>query len=171
MFESRCVMISITGFSVACFLNTAFSYPNFANKYFFADYCTAEIAYVSGTNGTITWALNPAGSITTFGEDSNGELYTAVNSTIYKLIDSSLGLNDFNKAGLSFYPNPAKTELFLKSENALDLSSLKIIDLTGKIILQQNLNQVEINTITVSDFAKGMYLVEVKSLISLKMKI
>lgn len=148
---SRC---SITG----GYFYTGSAYPNFANKYFFADYCTAEIAYISGTNGTITWALNPAGSITTFGEDSNGELYTAVNSTIFKLIDSSLGLNDFNKKGLSFYPNPAKTEIYIKNSNEIAINKVTIFDLTGKLVLKNEVIDTEITSVNISSLSSGMYL-------------
>lgn len=149
---------SITG----GYFYTGTTYPNFANKYFFADYCTGEIAWADAL-GNITWNYNASGVITTFGEDKDGELYVANGGTIYKLIDTSLATDSFSRNGLSLYPNPANTELFLKNENNLGLSSLKVIDLTGKIILQQNLNEVEINSVNVSGIARGMYLVEVKS--------
>lgn len=153
---SRC---SITG----GYFYTGSTYPNFANKYFFADYCTAEIGWADST-GTITWGYNAPGMITTFGEDKDGELYVANGGTIYKLIDTSLGTDSFNRNGLSLYPNPANTEFFLKSSNSIGLNSLKIIDITGKTIMQQELYDVEINTVDVSGVAKGMYVVEVNSL-------
>ena len=57
------------------------------------------------------------------------------NGTIYKIIDSSLGLNDFNKNGLSFYPNPAKTELNLNvSQN--DINELSISNLLGQVLIK-----------------------------------
>ncbi len=61
------------------------------------------------------------------------------------------------------YPNPAKTELFLKNENVIGLKSLKIIDMSGKTILSQDLNDSEINSISISNIARGIYLVEVKN--------
>ncbi|WP_284650834.1 PQQ-dependent sugar dehydrogenase [Flavobacterium terrisoli] len=141
---------------------TGSTYPNFANKYFFADYCTAEIGWINNA-GTITWNYDASGVITTFGEDKDGELYVANSGTIYKLIDTSLGTDSFSQNGLRMYPNPANNELFIKSENNIVLSSLKIIDLTGKIILLQNLNDAETNMVNVSGIAKGMYLVEIGS--------
>ena len=153
--SSRC---SITG----GYFYTGSMYPNFANKYFFADYCTAEIGYIIGTNSTITWALNPTGSITTFGEDLNGELYAAVGGTIYRIIDSSLGLNDFNKNGLSFYPNPAKTEIFIKNSSGAMLSNVKIFDLTGKLILSKAIENSDTPSVTIADLSSGMYLIAVE---------
>jgi len=149
---------SITG----GYFYTGSTYPNFANKYFFADYCTAEIAWIDGS-GTITWAYNAPSTITTFGEDKDGELYVANGGTIYKLIDTSLAIDTFTQNNIRMYPNPAKTELFLKNENAIGLKSLKIIDLSGKTILSQELNNSELNAINISGIAKGMYLVEVKN--------
>lgn len=155
--SSRC---SITG----GYFYTGSMYPNFANKYFFADYCTAEIGYVSSTN-TITWALDATGFVTTFGEDSNGELYVAISSgTIFKLIDSSLGLNDFNKKGLSFYPNPAKTELFIKNSTETTINKVTIFDLTGKMVLINEVNNGEISSIIISSLSSGMYLMSAQDI-------
>lgn len=138
------------------------SIPTFANKYFFADYCTAEIAYVTGTSSTITWALNPAGNLTTFGEDVNGELYVAIGGTIYKLYDADLGTNDFNRNGLSFYPNPGKTEIFIKNSSETTLSKVKIVDLTGKIVLAEALENTQTPSVNISALSSGMYMISVE---------
>ena len=152
---SRC---SITG----GYFYTGTMYPNFANKYFFADYCTAEIGYLTGNGSTITWALDSPGVITTFGEDKNGELYAAGGGTVYKIIDSSLGTNDFNKNGLSFYPNPAKTEIFIKNSLEITLSKVKIYDLTGKLLLTKSLQNNDISAVNISSLSRGMYLITVE---------
>lgn len=149
---NRC---SITG----GYAYTGSIYPNFANKYFFADYCTAEIGYLTGTSSTITWALNPAGSITTFGEDLNGELFAAVGGTIYKIIDSSLGTNDFDKKGLSFYPNPAKTEIFIKNTSETSLSKVAVFDITGKLVLTQAMQNTELSTVNIAKLTAGLYII------------
>jgi hypothetical protein len=148
---SRC---SITG----GYFYTGTTYPNFANKYFFADYCTAEIGYVS-SSGALTRAYDAGGLITTFGEDLNGELYVANGSVIYKIIDTSLATDSFAKNGLSIYPNPAKTEFFIKNSGQITLSKMELFDLTGKLLLSQNLGNTESTTITLPNLSKGMYLV------------
>jgi hypothetical protein len=150
---TRC---SITG----GYYYTGSLYPNFNGKYIFGDYCAGEIAMLSST-GTITWSYNANDtySITTFGEDMNGELYVAITNVIYKIIDTSLGLNNFNKNGLSFYPNPAKTEIFIKNDAATTLSKVTIFDLTGKVVLTKTEN---LSTIAISDLAKGLYLIGVE---------
>jgi glucose/arabinose dehydrogenase len=149
---------SITG----GYFYTGATYPNFANKYFFADYCTAEIGWIDA-GGNITWGYNASGVITTFGEDKDGELYVANGGTIYKLIDTSLANDDFSRNGFSLYPNPAKGEFFLKNSAAIPLKAIQIIDLTGKVIHAQKLNESETNTISISGIAKGIYLVTLET--------
>jgi len=150
---NRC---SITG----GYFYTGSTYPNFANKYFFADYCTGEIGWVS-SDGTITWNYNGPNLITTFGEDTNGELYVAMGGTIYKMIDASLSVNDFGNKGLQLYPNPVQNELVVKNDNNLLLRSVTITDLTGKIVLTQGLDALADNRISVASLAKGIYLATV----------
>jgi glucose/arabinose dehydrogenase len=152
--NNRC---SITG----GYFYTGSTYPNFANKYFFADYCTAEIGYISGSGGTITWALDSTGSIFSFGEDKDGELYVSTGSAILKLIDSSLSINDFNKKGLSFYPNPAKNELYVKNDNDVTLQFISVADITGKVVLNQDIRNLGSNAVNIASLAKGLYLVSV----------
>ena len=114
-------------------------------------------------SGTITWSeLLPYNYITTFGEDINGELYIAniQNGNIYKIIDSSLNTSSFDKTSISVYPNPASDELFIKNENNIELSSVKITDLTGKTVLNQS---SQLSSITISNLSKGMYFVTVET--------
>jgi len=155
--SSRC---SITG----GYFYTGSTYPNFANKYFFADYCTAEIGYITGTSSTITWAINPTGSITTFGEDVNGELYAAVSGTIYKIIDSSLNTSSFDKMTISVYPNPAKSILYIENKGYSSLSKAIIYDITGKILATQNMNENKTNSINVNEFITGIYMISIEDI-------
>ena len=154
---------SITG----GYFYTGNTYPNFANKYFFADYCNDKIG-TANTSGVITWtAALTGGGFTTFGEDSNGELYIASssNGTIYKIIDSPLGLNDFNKNGLSFYPNPAKTEIFIKNSSETVLSKVKIFDLTGKLVLTKSIENNDSNpSVNIAALNSGLYMIAVQDL-------
>jgi glucose/arabinose dehydrogenase len=147
---------SITG----GYLYTGNMYPNLQNKYIFADYCWGDIGYISDTGGTITWSYNSSNFIYSFGEDKDGELYVSTGSAIHKLVDTSLSTNDFTKSGISVYPNPASSELFIKNENNVELSSIKITDLTGKIVANQN---TEFSSMNISDLSKGMYFVTIEA--------
>lgn len=153
------VCTSITG----GYVYTGSLYPNLLNKYVVADYCWGDIGFVSNTGGAITWSYNSNNFITSFGEDKDGELYVSTGSIIHKLIDTSLNVSDFSNSMLRIYPNPANTELFIKNDNDIALISLKIIDLTGKVVHHQNLENTDTNTINISAIAKGLYLVEIET--------
>lgn len=153
--NNRC---SITG----GYFYTGTTYPNFANKYFFADYCTAEIGFVD-TAGVITWSVNLSGVITSFGEDPNGELYITNGTSVSKLIDSSLSTISLDENVVTFFPNPATNELFIKNNNNVALQSIAITDLTGKVVLNQDIQNIGSNAINIANLAKGMYLVTVQT--------
>ena len=142
------------------------TYPNFANKYFFADYCTNKIGTVT-SSGVITWtAALTGGAFTTFGEDINGELYiaSAGNGVVYKITDSSLAIDSFNKNGFSFYPNPAKTEIFIKNSANITLSKVKIYDLSGKLVLTKAIEYTGTPSVNIATLSSGMYLIYVEDL-------
>jgi len=152
--NGRC---SITG----GYFYTGTLYPNFANKYIFADYCTGEIGLVD-SSGTITWSVNLPGVITTFGEDPNGELYITNGSTISKVVDTSLSTIALDENVLTIFPNPATNELYIKNNNNIALQSIAITDLTGKLVLNQDIQNIGSNAISIANLAKGMYLVTVQ---------
>lgn len=136
-------------------------YPNFQNKYFFADYCTGEIGYVNDS-GTLTWGYDFAGSITSFGEDINGELYFTSGSVVYKITDA-LGNSEFEKNGFSLYPNPANDLFFIKSPADVFASKIELYDVTGKKILSQKVEGTHETGISVSNLAKGTYVVTIET--------
>jgi glucose/arabinose dehydrogenase len=153
--NGRC---SITG----GYFYTGSLYPNFANKYIFADYCTAEIGLVDAS-GVITWSVNLSGVITSFGEDPNGELYITNGTSVSKIVDTSLSTIALDESVLTIFPNPATNELFIKNNNNVALQSIAITDLTGKVVLNQDIQNIGSNAINIANLAKGMYLVKVQT--------
>lgn len=153
---------SITGGYV--YRGTAF--PNFQGKYFFGDYCLDKIGMV-GQSGTTTYSaqLSPDNSLgfTSFGIDMNKELYAAAIFTgeIYKIVDSSLGIDTPAKNGFSLYPNPASGSVSIKTSNASYPLQLTIMDLAGKKLIENKL-QSETATLNVSGLQSGLYLVSIE---------
>lgn len=136
-------------------------YPNMFGKYLFAEYCTDKIGYTD-TTGAIVWSnafsnLTP----TTFGEDINGEIYVAGGSVIYKVIDTSLSTNSFDKDTFELYPNPATTEVFVKTKGMEFPAIVTVADITGKTVMQQSLTS-ETNAISIANLQTGLYIVSVK---------
>jgi glucose/arabinose dehydrogenase len=82
--EDRC---SITGGYVYRGVN----YPALDGKYFYGDFCGGQLYYAENKDGEWQQVLvaKTSYAITTFGQDSNGELYLADFNTgnIYKIVD------------------------------------------------------------------------------------
>lgn len=153
---------SITG----GYFYTGSMYPNFANKYFYTDYCDNKIRTLNASNVVATTA-SFTGNFSAFGEDKDGELYVAGvgNGVVYKIIDSSLEVNNFNINGLNFYPNPAKTEIFIKNSSEVTLSKIKIFDLTGKLVLTKTVENNEATpSVNIAALSSGMYLISIEDL-------
>lgn len=151
---------SITG----GYFYTGTQYPNFQNKYFFADYCLNRIGYVDPT-GTITYSQTFTGDnyFTTFGEDINGELYVTgqANGTIYKITDSSLSNSNFNNTIFSIYPNPAKREFFIKYSSDKIPNKITIYDVSGKLVYIQIIDNPNMS-ISTATLALGTYIASIE---------
>jgi len=146
---------SITG----GYLYAGSAYSNFAGNYFFADYCRNRIGRANAS-GAITYSATFAGSnqFTTFGQDFNGELYIASSAgNIYKVIDSSLKSNEFSLNGFTMYPNPAGEKVDIINANGNLLTQFSVVDMSGKVLLKQSLENTPQNTIDTSSLETGIY--------------
>ena len=140
---------------------TGTTYPNFQNKYFFADFCTNQIGWIPTSGGAITWTSAFTGNISTFGEDLTGQLYVAglSNGVIYKMVDTSLATDNFQQNGLSLSPNPAQELLTINNENLLSLNQINIFDLVGKLVLNQKLENLSSINVPIQSLTSGIYIV------------
>lgn len=140
------------------------TYPNMQGKYFFADYCNNRIGYVSNTGGTVTFTNSFTGNFTSFGEDINGELYIAgvSNGIIYKITDTSAGVNDFAKSPFAVYPNPAKDMVSIRKSDAGNAATwARVYDVSGKLLLEKQLQDMETNTIVTTTLPAGFYMLNI----------
>lgn len=140
------------------------TYPNFYGKYFMADYCFNKIGMITVGSSTIAWSNAFTGNFTTFGQDLNGEMYIAGinNGTVYKLIDTSqLSNNAFDTDDLQVYPNPANSEVFVKSSKINYPAQANIYDLTGKLLRSQTLREND-QSINTSELSSGVYLMNIQ---------
>ena len=142
------------------------TYPNFQGKYFFSDYCLDKIGMVDQLGATTYSALLSSDNglgFTSFGINSSNELYIAsINTgTIYKVIDTSLGVDAFSKNSFSLYPNPATNIVSLKTTNSTYPLYVTVMDMAGKKLLGNKL-QTETATINVEGLQSGLYMVTVE---------
>ena len=139
----------------------------FSGLYFFADYCSNEIGTLSFNGSTWDMAFSEVFSgngWTAFGEDSSGELYIAGGSsdTIYRIIDSSLSVDENSLESVKMFPNPADDLLTFKSNGSISrISEIKIYNLQGKLIKTvSEINNQNVQ-ISIKDLAKGLYITEI----------
>jgi len=94
--------------------------------------------------------------------DSN---YYRVNIGVFQLPDSVSAINGVENysASISVYPNPAEDILFIKIPFKADVKYVAMIyDMTGRLILSNQIDN-ELNSLSISDFASGIYIIQVNS--------
>jgi len=152
---------SITG----GYVYTGTLFPNFLNKYFFADYCENRIGYANTTTGAITYTPYFSGqsNFTSFGEDMNGELYITNSDIIFKIVDTSLSTSDFAKEGFTIFPNPAKNSFSVNNANATEIATLELFDLAGKLLMSKNILNNNLQNVDIAALSKGIYMVRISA--------
>lgn len=140
--------------------------PSLSGLYFFADFCSEEIGYLQ-QNGS-NWIMNftqPLGhNWVAFGEDISGELYAAsiAAGSLYKIVDTTLSLDEFNIDQIKVTPNPASQQItFSVNNNNFNITELEIYDLLGKTVLAKNNLASNSYNVNLNRFAKGMYLAKI----------
>jgi uncharacterized protein (DUF1501 family) len=77
-----------------------------------------------------------------------------------------LGFNDhlFEEKILSFYPNPAVSDIVIELEDLFVAGArLRVIDMAGREVMQQNISAVQQMSLNISNFAIGQYVLRVES--------
>ena len=141
------------------------TYVHFNGLYFFADYCSGEIGYLveNGANWDMTLVDFP-GNWVAFGEDINGELYISDISSgnIYKLIDTSLSVEESSFSEITIYPNPATNlvQIDFSRINSNQNIYIQIFDVQGKKILNELRTSETVFDLNVSTLSAGLYLIK-----------
>lgn len=139
-------------------------YPALQGKYFFADYCSTQIGILD-SNNTITWTSAYSGNnFSTFGQDSQKELYVAaVNSgKIFKITTGTLSTKENDPlATVKIYPNPASKEIFIEGIKDKKITA-EIISAEGRKVLETG-QVTSGKSIDISGIAAGVYFINVKS--------
>lgn len=138
--------------------------------------CDAWVVKINST-GTILWQKTLGGSLCdsafNIKPTSDGGFFMAgYNSSndgnatqnhgsrdfwAVKLSQENLSAATFEKIKLSLFPNPASSQLNLQMENNETIDKIKITDLSGKLILEQNNNTNQVNT---QNLASGIYFIQ-----------
>lgn len=120
------------------------------------DYINSKFSHSAG--------LKSDGTLYMWGSNLYGQLGDASTTarTIPKLIACPvLANNQFNlTTGFSLYPNPASSLLNIEMVDGIELSKIQIVDVTGKIVLQQN---QDLNLVNVESLSNGLYIIQLYS--------
>ena len=97
-----------------------------------------------------------------YGNTGNGSTSsTFIFDDIMQLSSESLGINNEERNELNVFPNPAKSQWTIHSENS-DIILIEVFDLQGKQVKTLNPN-APISEINNSNLAKGVYLSKVSN--------
>ena len=121
------------------------------------------------TDGTLDATFNPGtganSAVYTTSIQSDGKIiiggnFTSYNGTGRNRIaringNNVLNTSDFEKNNIVMYPNPTHSVLNLSVNEGISLDKVTIVDITGKVVLEQNENLTSIN---VEKLAKGVYI-------------
>ncbi|WP_298427858.1 PQQ-dependent sugar dehydrogenase [uncultured Kordia sp.] len=143
-------------------------YPDLQGLYFFADYCTNEVGTLTQNGSSWTMTMNGpfSGNISTFGEDMNKELYAAglSNGTIYKVIDTTLGIEENSLANnYQIYPNPTNDFFQINNQNTTSqIKEITIYSFSGKLVSTTSII-ADNQKIMTSQLSKGIYIIQIIS--------
>ncbi|MES2515148.1 MAG: T9SS type A sorting domain-containing protein [Bacteroidota bacterium] len=107
-------------------------------------------------------AMQNDGNLWSFGNNFSGQLGDGsnVNKSIPVLVNcSSVGLEELmlSENLFSIFPNPANELLYVKNETSQSLVNIVVIDISGRLILEQPNNITELN---VRNLQPGMYFIQ-----------
>ena len=142
-------------------------FPTMQGLYFFSDTCSDEIAYIDATTpADITYSEQfNNNSFVTFGEDINKELYiSGLAGTVYRVVDADLlSADEFDQDNaIRIYPNPATDVLNITRTQLTNTDTLRIFDLTGKLVKSQSIQELT-TTMPIGDLTAGIYLLQLET--------
>lgn len=114
---------------------------------------------ISSIDGGITWQSTIKKDLKIFLTKSDGKKYLSLNSGItWSLLEDGQYYGYFS---LLIFPNPVKNDLFIDTKQIKDgMYNLKILDLLGNVIIQQNLKIIkeeENIKLNMGNLSRGVY--------------
>lgn len=128
-----------------------------------------EIVDEVGSNGYVQFKIKPKPGFAVGDIIPNtAEIYFDYNppiitNTFNTEFVQTLGNTEFSQATISLYPNPAKESFTIHNFGTETIGEISIYEISGKKIFQQTKSFETQTIIPVSNFAKGIYLVEIIS--------
>lgn len=134
------------------------------HKMMVVDHGTSQAKVLTGSHN---WSFsaenrNDENTLIIYDEDIANQYYQAI-SQLYLDVEGTLSDNQMLSDEFSFYPNPVKDQLFIKSQSQ-QFDEIHIYDRLGRKIHQQFLQkETNLQTINFTEFATGFYVVRLVS--------
>jgi len=124
-----------------------------------------ELSFVDSTNrsdGSYSYIIRAVKYDTT-NSGSYELLSPGINTAVEFKYENTVGITDLNKDNVMVYPNPASDVVHLKLVLSKDQTAYaNLLDISGKIILSQQINAETTSDIDVSGLQNGVYHLAIK---------
>ena len=125
----------------------------------YGDYCHLVVDPTDNTTFWMTGMYNAASSWSTYINTFN--LTTGVVGAVKKPVLANINIKETdNILKAAVYPNPAAKTLYITLDNYTSESTISIMDITGKTILERKANG-GVTKINIEDLSSGVYLIKV----------
>lgn len=128
---------------------------------FFVWQLPADWSGSSITNNITVTVGTMSGNVSVAATNACG--LSAYKSKAVTVNNCAVGIEENENSLFNIYPNPANSTLNISVDNKLVNNTLKIFDVLGNQVLTTRINS-NINSIDISNFAKGMYFVKIEGL-------
>ena len=140
--------------------------PTLQGKYFFADYCSTEIGILTENAGSWTYSFTEpfsGNSWSSFGVNYQNELFiVSKNGSIYRIIEDSLNVVNFENQEIKVYPNPTKDFINIDFNNQDPTPfTVRLYSIHGKLIKEISDIESEIFEFSTQNIQNGFYIVEI----------
>ena len=125
------------------------------NAYFWSFSAGVTPEYATQANPQVTFTQAGTYHATLYVENSAGSGFY----TMPIMVEGCAGVLDHG-LGYKIYPNPATTQLTIEVDAEAAIEEIALIDALGRMVLRQSLENQGKNTLDISAFPSGMYVIQ-----------
>lgn len=93
----------------------------------------------------------------------NREIIPVTSETLTISSEETGGIDQNNTAAITLFPNPARDVVYLNNNSGYAVQNIKITDITGKMVFENNNISTTLNSIDISLLEVGNYIVEINN--------
>jgi hypothetical protein len=89
----------------------------------------------------------------------SGASFSNIDTRKFNINFAPTGIEAAAPSTFKMFPNPAATEFNLSFETTVNDATVKVVDIAGRVILSENISNVNFHTMNVSQLSNGIYMV------------